>query len=360
MTAAAKEAGMDRDDAALEAAYEALAPCGPDLSNGMTSHAPMVAEALASLGRGDAVEPWLAGYRGLLLPRPTARARIDTGRWREALGHEARSGDWSAFFADALAEAPWRSVLATWSGRLAPGMCAAATHGPIRVAHAARALARSDTPLRRDELAAALGYWAATYQTLPTSTRAGVAGGSARDALARVALVPPGERRFDGTITGALAALDAQPAFAGVIDWFDGGESLDAAISDLTETFARAFLANAHDGLTAIVFVHGVTSAAALRALVPYLDAATARGALRYAWQAGAALYATFGTAPPRAEDPEPPRATQGELVERAIANGDEHAIKLAEACLAEHARRPAPAYLAAADRALELLVRGS
>jgi hypothetical protein len=173
-----------------------------------------------------------------------------------------------------------------------------------------------------------------------------------------VAIVPPAERRFAGTITGALAALDGRAAFAEAIDWFDAGAAPDGAISDLTETFARAFLANAHDGLTAIVFVHGVTSAAGLRALVPHLDGATARQALRYAWQAGAALYATFGSAPPVAGDVEPPRAARDELVGRAIANGDEHAIKLTEACLAEHARRPAPAYLAAADLALELLSR--
>jgi hypothetical protein len=108
--------------------------------------------------------------------------------------------------------------------------------------------------------------------------------------------------------------------------------------------------------LTAIVFVHGVTSAAALRSLVPHLDPAAAREAIRYAWQAGAALYATFGSAPAVAGEIEPPRETAIELVEHAIAHGDEHAIKLTEACLGEHARRASPAYLAAARRALALI----
>jgi hypothetical protein len=39
-----------RDDAMTDAALDELAAYGPDLSNGLTSHAPMVVEALAALG----------------------------------------------------------------------------------------------------------------------------------------------------------------------------------------------------------------------------------------------------------------------------------------------------------------------
>jgi hypothetical protein len=346
-----------RDEAALEAALEILAPFGPDLSNGMTSHAPMAVEALCTLGRGDTALPWIERYRPLLLPRPRPRGRIDTREWRASLGREERAAEWSAFFGEELANAPWQDVLARWTGRLAPGLCAAATHGVLRVAHAARSLAHAETALRRDELAAALGYWAATYQTLPTGAGAGTAS-SARAALGRVERVPIERRRFDGTITGALAALDDHPSFAAVIDRFDAERPADTAIADLTEAFARAFLANAHDPLSAIVFVHGITSSAALRSLVPFLDPGTAREALRYAWQAGAALYATFGTAPPVPGDIEPPAADRDTWIDRAVAHGDEHAIKGVEACLAEHARHPSPAYLAAACRLLDVLPR--
>jgi hypothetical protein len=38
------------------------------------------------------------------------------------------------------------------------------------------------------------------------------------------------------------------------------------------------------------------------------------------------------------------------------VENGDEHAIKFTEALLAEHALRPDPAYLAAAEDAVERL----
>ena len=38
------------------------------------------------------------------------------------------------------------------------------------------------------------------------------------------------------------------------------------------------------------------------------------------------------------------------DLIDRAVATGDEHAIKLTEACLREHAQRPDPVYLQAAE----------
>ena len=54
-----------------------------------------------------------------------------------------------------------------WTTRLAPGYCAAATHGVLRVGHAARALTHGETPLRVRELGDAFASWAANYQTLP-------------------------------------------------------------------------------------------------------------------------------------------------------------------------------------------------
>ena len=69
-------------------------------------------------------------------------------------------------------------------------------------------------------------------------------------------------------------------------------------LSQLTQAFARIYLGNARDVLSSITFVHGVTSAAALRSLLPLLDAAAARELVRHTWHAGAALYVSLGTAP--------------------------------------------------------------
>ncbi len=345
--------------AALEPALAFLAPYGPDLQNGMTNHAPMAVEALCALGRGDAVMPWLERYRVELLPRPIARDRIPEATWADALGRTDWTAEWTAFFADALAEAPWRQVLAVWSARLAPGICASATHGVLRAGHAARALGDAESPARRHELAEGLGYWAANYQTLPTAAGGAPYGVGARDAMARVRVMPEETRRFTGTIVSSLEALAGFPAFASVIDLLDTGAEPVGVLSDLTEVFARVYLANARDFLTTIVFVHGVTSLAAVRSLLPVLDPPTARHVIRYAWQSSAALYAAFGTQPAREGEIDPPREDRDTLVDLAIANGDEHAIKFTEACLREHALHPSPAYLAAARHAIGMLVAG-
>jgi hypothetical protein len=341
----------------LDEALVRLAPYGPDLANGMTSHAPMAVEALCALGRPDAVFPFLERYRSLLLPRPAAKEPIPRAGWRGALAREDRFGDWSAFFEEELREASWRDVLERWALRLAPGICAAATHGVIRVGHAVRSLAARETPARLRELADALASWAYAYQELPTRRGVTRAAASAREAIARVAVVPPEERRFTGTIVGSLAALSGFPAFAPAIDLLDVSGSPERVAADLAETFARVALGSAQDALGAIVFVHGVTSVSALEHLLPHLSDATARTALAYAWQAGAGLYAAFGREVAGGEV-EPPRADADALVDAAVAHGDEHAIKLAEACLGSPARRASPVFRAAVDRALALIPR--
>ena len=346
---------MKPDYAELDELLRALAPYGPDLRNGNTNHAPMAVEALCALGRGDAALCWLEHYRAQLLPMPERRERITEADWRLALGRSERAGDWTEFFREQLTSAPWRTVVDRWVGRLAPALCASAAHGVIRVGHAVRALAHGETPERVRELAGAFASWAFAYQVLPTASAAGARAFPAREAIARVPVVPPERRRFSGTIVSALEGLDAFPEFAPAIDLLELEPDPAAQLADLTELFARVYLANAHDQLTCIVFVHGVTSVTALGHLLPCLSQAHQRAGMRFAWQTGAALYAAFGRALP-AREVDPPKHSPETLAARAVAHGDEHAIKLAEACIARNAIRPDPAYLAAVESALALL----
>src|SRR5262249_4391007 len=115
----------------------------------------------------DEVPRWVDDYRGELDPMPPARSRVTEGTWHEALGAIHRVGDWQAFFVARLARAPWQAGLWHWVPPMVPGLMAAGTHGLIRTAHAVRALSEAATPLRIEELASALAYWAAYYQTLP-------------------------------------------------------------------------------------------------------------------------------------------------------------------------------------------------
>ncbi len=341
----------------LDDALETIAPYGIELKNGNSNHAPMVAEALCALGRPDAVEPWIERYRARMSPRPSEGDRIASGEWRAALGRRDRFADWAQFFVEELDAAPWGAVLDCWVDRLAPGFCAAATHGPIRVGHAVRAVADSKRPARRRELADALAGWAATYRELPASPDAGNGTMPPHRAIVEVPVVPT-ERRRAGNIVAQLAVLADYPPFAPTIGLIDTSGDIDTLVAELAETFTRVFLANVHNIPTAIAFIHGVTSLAALGNLAPHLEATTMRKAARYAWQAACGLYACYGAVPATGEHMAPDHDKVDTLAERAVANGDEHVIKFTEACLNRHAIAPAPAYPAAVAHLLGVIVR--
>jgi hypothetical protein len=344
--------------ASLDEALELLAPYGIELKNGNSNHAPMVAEALCALGRPEAVMPWIARYRERMLPRPPADDRIRREDWRATLGDRRRFADWSAFFREETNETPWRDLLDRWVERLAPGFCAAATHGVIRVGHAARSLGAEETRPRLRELADAFASWATTYQELPSHGHAANGTLRPREAITRVAVVPPDRRNPVGNITAALAALDDMPEFAPSLGLIDTSAELAPLVAEITEVFTRVYLANAHDIRTAIAFIHGVTSPAALGNIARVTSELTARGALRYGWQSGCALYACYGGDNAVIDDVDTREEDADERIDRAVAHGDEHVIKFTEACLSRHTLDPSPVYLAAADHVLGMIPR--
>ncbi|MEP6995827.1 MAG: questin oxidase family protein, partial [Acidobacteriota bacterium] len=340
---------MSRRAEAMEDALALLASTGPEYAGRLANHGPMAAEALVVMDRPDAVVPWVEQYRKRLHDHPAGTRPIDRKDWREALGADDRVGDWIVFFRRELAEHPWKAVLAEWTARLSPGVVAAAFHGAIRTAHAVRSLEAADTPARVHELAEGLGYWAATYHALPEAAAPAKppAGRRPSQAIAGVPTLPPERRISYGNITDRLSPLDGFPPFAAVADAVDASGDPSAFLTDLTETFASVYLATAAPG-TVITFLHGVTGPVAVRTLLPYVSPPEQRRLSRYAWQAAASFYASAGgkTGPPLSPDALP---TRDELADRAIASGDEHAIKFTEACFREYARNPKPVYVLAA-----------
>ncbi|HVN64825.1 MAG TPA: questin oxidase family protein, partial [Candidatus Binataceae bacterium] len=294
--------------APLDEALEILAPYGPETKGSLSNHGPMAVEAMCAMGRGDAVIDWVTRYREILSPRPTGHSTITGSQWRDALGRVDRIGDWTAFFDNELEEHPWQEVLDRWLERLAPGFAAAAAHGPIRTGHAVRALADSDTPARRRELADALAYWAASFVVLPGRhhhrTR-GVAKPS--EAIGWVKMLPLLRRRPRVSISGALAQLNRFEPFTHTLGMVDSGGDPSAFIADLTATFTEQFLINARTALSAIVFIHTVTGPSALRPMIPFVRKQTMAQALRYAWQTSAAIYSRYGARPNSAEAPHYP-----------------------------------------------------
>jgi hypothetical protein len=101
-----------------------------------------------------------------------------------------------------------------------------------------------------------------------------------------------------------------------------------------------------------------VTAPVAAYSVLPLLPAGLARPTRDALWRVAAALYSVHaGDVTPRplpAADPPAP----DDLTDRAVATGDEHAIKLTEACLRLHAETPDPVLLHAAARASDLLGR--
>jgi len=346
---------MNRDYDPLDEAYAIFARTGPEFGGGLSNHGPMASEALAAMRHPDAIGKWVHRYAKRLEPHPSPSSQILAADWRNALGKEKRVADWIAFFDEALKEAPWRVVLDQWVARLAPGIAAAAFHGVLRTAHAARSLGDRENALRVHELAEGLGYWAATYQSLPSRID-GPHDALPSRAIEFVERLPRERRKVGGFLTDGIAQLATFEPFNDVLAMIDTGGDLYALLSDLTETFARVYVKNAVGIGGVIAFIHCVTGSRAVRNLSSYIDDATARVAARYAWQAAAGLYAAFGIAAPSHEQPPIPQLSIDDLVDRALANADEHAIKFTEACIHEHALNPHPVYLAAAAHAVESL----
>ncbi len=336
---------------AMEEALGLLAKTGPEYAGRLANHGPMAAEALVVLGRPDAVVPWVESYRRRLYDHPAGGQPIDPKAWREALGKEGRVGDWIVFFDRQVEEHPWKDVLAEWVPRLAPGVIAAAFHGVIRTAHAVRSLSARESRARRLELAEGLGYWAATYEVLPESP-AVTGHRTPLAAMPEVVSLPADRQVHTGNITDRLAPLEGFAPFSGVANMVDVHGDASAFLSSLTETFATVYVENVPPG-SVITYIHAVTGPSAIRLLLPHLDGNARATLLRYGWQGAAALYAASGG---KWSSPAPSPAPKGDredLVDRALATGDEHAIKFTEACLREHALNPKPVYLAAASAAV-------
>jgi|SRR5579875_1320427 len=339
-------------DQILDENLSRLAQTGPEFHGGLSNHGPMAAEALVRLGRADQVESWVGGYLGQLEEPPGTVTRITGETWPEALGDYRRVGDWEQYLARQLDAEPWLDVLARWWPRLLPGLAAGATHGVIRTSHAARSLAATPSPERQAELARALAYWAASYLELPGAPRtAGHLGIGA--ALAALPVAP--RVAEPGLITSRLTtALSAEPEFPDAVSALRPPADVQADLLSLAVRFAGIFLA--HGRARPIAFLHAVTAPVAARSVLGLLPPELGRPSYDALWQVAAGLWVGYadGTVPePLPAGPPPVRA---DLADRAVANGDEHAIKLTEACLRLHAESPDPVLLHAAARACELL----
>lgn len=314
-------------DGVLDEAYQRMHRTGPEFSGWLSNHGPMAADALVRLGGADSVHPWLDVYT-TRLEGPVPRARpLDPARWQEALGRETLLPAWLALLAREVEERPWTEVLGTWWPRLLPGVLAGATHGLIRTGHAVRALREVDNVVRRVELGQALAYWAARWQPVP-----GAAGRTGRlpvgEALDAVPWLEPGAHEG---VRARVAALAVHPAWSSALSRADLGDEPSAVVARVTVEALRRY--PAHAAGDPVMLVHAVTAPAAVAHVLPSLDPALRAASAVAAWSASAAVTAAYRLPVP-VRVPTRREAEAQELAARAVAHGDEHVLKLAEAAL--------------------------
>lgn len=354
---AAERGGLELDSD-LDAALARFQQTDLEWGGGLANHGPMAAEALAVLGHSALIEGLVDVYAPRVPPLRVG-SPIPPGERVAALGDPERLPDWVATYQLEISRRAWPRLLADELPSLLPGLFAGAAHGLLRVAHGVRAVEQRDTPVRRRELALGLAYWAGRYQELPGTPSARPLRGHGVDAcFDAVPRVAPGARR-PGLFFDAVRVLDACPGFARVVEAFDPGEAdLSSLVHAICRRSARLYLENPGQR---VAYVHCVTAPSCLRLLASHLAPGEARRALGYALQAALALHAVSAGDPghPAAQPaPETLRLSQdeAEIRYRAACSIDEHAVKLAEACLREHAVRPDPVFrLAAADAAIHL-----
>jgi hypothetical protein len=329
---------------AHDAALAALRHAAPEQRNGAPNHAPMVVEALAALGREDAVPRWIDRVAPRLAESPPAQSALGPDR-QPALGDYGRLGEWQDLFSRELDAFGWRDVLERWLPRLVPGSMAAGTHGVIRCAHAVRALENAVTPLRLAELAAALAYCAARYRAIEGSPV--LAGPLCLEAASRE--LPLLEKGIDrrGPPPKVVERLNERSDFAWAVSRLALPSDPLSALGELAEIGARFYLRDADRH--PLVLLHAVTGPAAVHLLAGHVSPGLRSTLFAYMWQAVAAWAAAFSSGL-AGEQHEPAREAWDEIIDLAVDSGDDHAIKLAEACHRMEGHRASPIFRGAAS----------
>ncbi|MEJ5913712.1 questin oxidase family protein [Pseudokineococcus sp. 1T1Z-3] len=336
----------------LDETWTRLRATGPEFQGWLSNHGPMAADALWRLGRGEHVQAWVDGYATRLQEAPAVRWPITEDEWRDVLGDPSRLGDWLDLFDRQLREEPWRDVVVRWWPRLLDGAVASATHSLIRTGHAVRALLEDTTPARTAELAQALGYWAARHQRLPDHPRpAGHVGPTAAlDAVPALSSAGGVRARL-----GELSRTSAWPAAVGRLRAAPPAAEVPAAVDALVDAAVTGYRRWAHG--SPVMLVHAATAPRAAGLVLPALPRELWAPTYETAWAVSAAITAAYRptAAPPPASRAEQATTTPEDVTDRAVATGDEHAIKFVEVAQESH-RRGNPDALPAGARASHLI----
>ena len=287
-----------------------------EYSAGLSSHLPMAALALHRLGAPpQRLDAWSQVYITRLQPAPAAQSWPSGDAWAAHLGRRDAWPMYRDLFSQWLAQEGAGDVLEAVLPRLMEGCAGAAFHGLIRTAYAAQAA-------HRQELADALAHWAATWLSLDAPPAA-PGHGSEADPAAVLRRLPLPPMPVPGRLIADRAAVAA--AWPGFGDAVAQLRIDDSTLERLARGAAELYASSGN-----FTVLHLLTSAHALRVLLPVLDEApAATAAVAAYWRAFAAAWAASGARDLGAAPLQP----WARIVAAAIASDDDHSAKLVDSC---------------------------
>lgn len=299
---------------------------------GLSNHLPMALVALHRLGApDDRLAAFALHYASKLEAAPPAAVWPAGNAWAERLGERAAWPAYRALFAEWLVYEETQAVLSQVLPRLMPGCGAAAFHGLIRTAYAVEAA-------HAGELADALAYWACRHLPLGAAP-----GGRQKDPavlLRALEAALAGRASGPGLIVDHMREVAALPGIARAAARLRVHEgTLPALARQAAGSYARS------GDFTAL---HLVTSAHALRTLLPFVD--DPAFAVGFYWRAFAVAWSARSA---KADEPIEARDWPS-VVAAAVASDDEHVIKLVDSCREEERAYGGDDWRLAASRAVQ------
>ena len=151
-----------------------------------------------------------------------------------------------------------------------------------------------------------------------------------------------------------MAQLQSHGSFFTALDQLQFGE-INAATLAMAQSAANVFLHNARSPLGAIVFTHAITGVSAASHMLPLLAHEKQRQLLFAAFNAICALHAVYATKPLIIQQ-RTSKSSVHELVQQAVNHGDDHVIKLTDACIGFFDLTGHENFLTAADLGASLI----
>jgi len=290
----------------------------------LANHLPMILVALDRLGASkERLRDYFDTYRDTngLVPQPPPVAPISRESWTEALGERAREQDYRTFFEAEVRRIGIDAAIQTYLPTLIPGIGASALHGMMRTAYGVMRMDPS-------EVGTALGYWSATYLTMPRATGAAPVTDDPGQVLARaceLSCLREVEPETD-LLWHNIRAAGEKESFAPVVDWLAIGPDTGRR---LAETSLALFAATMD-----FSSLHALTGSHWIRMIGPHLAEADRPALQRYFWQIIASLVPKIGfPSLPSAEQLDQwrhlPAPGWPEIAAAAIQSDDEHDISL-------------------------------